>query len=168
MGTYWTIQSIDKWVEIENKGYFTTDPHFIWPEFIEAYHWLMKKMNDHIPNYQNEYPIWLWTERPDLRRSGHLNSGEQGVLLKIDIADNRVLLSEFEAWHFVLNRWFFDLDDPEEESTPSQQELEQSWEMIFNFDLLTNHPNWGTCTLQGVTNHINLSEITLVREFTAR
>lgn len=169
MSTYWTIQSIEKWIEIKKRGYLTANPDFIWPEFIEAYHWLMKKMNEKIPNYQGEYPVWLWTDRPDLRKSGHLNRGERGVLLKIDIEEIRVLLSEFEAWHFVLNKWDFDLENFEDEkSNISQYELERSWEMIFNIDALTRHPNWGTCIIQGATNHIKLSEITLVKEFTAR
>lgn len=171
MKTYWTIQSIEKWIEIQEKGYFTGNPDFVWPDFIEAYHWMMKKMNENIPNYQGEYPVWLWTERPDLRKGGHLNRGEQGVLLKIDIEKNRVLLSDFQAWHFVLMKEYFELEEIEEANRHfSQDELEKSWEMIFNIENLIQHPNWGkeVCTLQGVTNNIELGEITLVKKFTAR
>lgn len=171
MRTYWTIQSFEKWIEIEKEGHLTANPKFIWSEFIEAYHWLMKKMNEKIPNYQGQYPVWLWTNRPDLRKSGHLNPGEQGVLLKVEIEENRVLLSDFQAWHFVLNNWYFNLEEVEvNDSHVSQDAIEKSWEMIFYVDDLIEHPNWGKeiCTLQGVTNHVNSSEITLVKKFTAR
>ncbi|KYG92026.1 MULTISPECIES: DUF3841 domain-containing protein [Metasolibacillus] len=171
MSTYWTIQSEDKWKEIQEKGCLIGNPEFIYPEFVDAYNWLKKRMKEKLPNYNNEYPIWLWIDRPDLRKSGHLEAGEKGILLKIDIEDNRVLLSDFQAWHFVLNKSYFDLENIENDNSDyTQFELEKSWELIFDIDYLARHPNWGEkeCTLQGVTNHIKLNEISLVKKFTAR
>lgn len=109
MKTFWTIQSAEKWIEIQEKGYLTGNPDYICPDSIEAYHWLMTKMNEKISNYQGEHPVWVWTERPDLRKRGYLNRGEQGVVLKINIEENHVLLSDFQAWHFVLMEEYFDL-----------------------------------------------------------
>lgn len=171
MGTYWTIQSNEKWNEIQEKGYLTGNPNFIWLDFIEAYYWMMKKMSEYIPNYKGEYPVWLWTEKPDLRKSGYLERGEEGILLKIDIEESRVLHSDFQAWHFVLMKEYFDLEQIEEDNRQFvQSELEKSWEMIFNIDYLISHPNWGerVCTIQGVTNYIDLSEITLLKKFIAK
>ena len=169
MGTYWTIQSSEKWNEIQEKGYLTGNPNFIWSDFIGAYHWMMKKMSEYIPNYKGEYPVWLWTEKPDLRRKGALNRGEEGILLKIDIEESRVLHSDFEAWHFVLNKHYFDLEQIEEDNREfDQSEIEKSWEMIFDINSLNGHPNWGECTIQGVTNYIDLNEITFVRKFIAK
>ncbi|WP_041096416.1 DUF3841 domain-containing protein [Bacillus badius] len=169
MGTYWTIQSAEEWDEIQRKSYLTGNPNFIYPEFIEAYQWIMKKMKQKIPSYQGEYPVWLWIDRPDLRKNGHLNPKERGVLLKINIEETRVLFSDFEAWHFVLNKWYFDLEDFESDKSDfSQQELEKSWEKIFDIDFLKQHPNWGASTIQGVTNRIEVNEITLIKEFIAR
>lgn len=171
MGIYWTIQSAGKWEEIQKKGVLTANPDFIWPEDLKAYNWLREKMNEKIPNGCEEYPIWLWVDRPDLRKKGHLEAGEKGVLLKIEIEDQRVLLSDFQAWHFVLNNWYFDIDGSEmDESHLTQSAIEKSWELIFDFDYLIQHPNWGenVCTVQGVTHSIKLNEITCVKEFTAR
>lgn len=103
------------------------------------------------------------------RKTGYFKRGKEGILLKIDIEESRVLHSDFEAWHFVLNKHYFDLEQIEEDNRQFvQSELERSWEMIFNIDRLTEHPNWGECTIQGVTNLIDLSEITLVRKFIAK
>lgn len=171
MGTYWTIQSFQKWEEIKRLGYLSGNKEYIWPEFIEAYHWLMGKMSEKIPNYQSEYPVWLWKNRPDLRKSGHLNRGEQGVLLKINIAENRILLSDFQAWHIVLMKSYFDLEETEkDDSSLSEDEIEKSWELIFDVGYLAQHPNWGEndSSLQGVTGSVNLNEISLVKKFTAR
>ena len=40
--------------------------------------------------------------------------------------------------------------------------------MIFDINNLNGHPNWGECTIQGVTNYIDLNEITFVRKFIAK
>ena len=175
MGTYWTIQSFEKWLEIQEKGYLIGNPDFVDPDFVDAYNWLIKKMNEkNIVNNQGECPIWLWTERPDLRKKGYLPSKKQGVLLKINIEDSRVLLSDYEAWHFVLNNWYFNIDMEEDEIDEmyekgiSRSELEESWELIFDLDYLNNHPDWGPRLIQGITNKISLSEITLVKTFIGR
>ena len=67
MGIYWTIQSIEKWEEVKNSSYLLGVHEHIWPEFVEPYHWMMQQMDEKIPNYKGEYPIWVWSDRPDLR-----------------------------------------------------------------------------------------------------
>ena len=37
---------------------------------------------------------------------GHLPKGERGVRLELQVADDRVLLSDFDLWHYVLNYWY--------------------------------------------------------------
>ncbi len=169
MATYWTIQMMDKWDEVQSLGYLIGDEKYIWGDFIEPYHWMMGQMKKRLPNYTGEYPIWLWTNRPDLRRSAHLERGEKGVLLKVELDEQDVLLSEFQAWHFVLNRTYFELEGDEDELVIEKDEIENSWEMIFELDVLKQHPNWGpTFHLQGVTGKIPIDKIKLVRDFIAR
>jgi hypothetical protein len=48
--------------------------------------------------------------RPDLRTSGQAPRGEPGYLLKLDIDEESVLLSDFELWHYVLNEWDIQVD----------------------------------------------------------
>lgn len=59
------------------------------------------------------YPVWAWfqyenerSRRPDLRRSAHGPSGTRAVLIEFDIAEDQVLLSDFDLWHYVLNEWY--------------------------------------------------------------
>ncbi len=56
-------------------------------------------MKRRLPIYTGEYPIWLWPNRPDLRRSAYLERGKKGVLLKVEVELDAqdVLLSEFQA-----------------------------------------------------------------------
>ncbi|CAM4401654.1 hypothetical protein BAMA_18290 [Bacillus manliponensis] len=170
MGTFWTIQSIEKWQEVKDIGYLTGAYDYVWPEFIEPYQWMVQQMKSRIKDCnQEDAPIWLWTERPDLRRSGHLGKGERGVLLKVDIDDKRVLLSDFQAWHFVLDGTYCNVEAKEDsELNLSSESIQRSWEKIFDLNYLYNHPEWGDCVIQGVTCNVFLHEITLEKEFISR
>ncbi|UYZ73367.1 DUF3841 domain-containing protein [Moraxella bovis] len=66
--------------------------------------------------------MWAWYHahgankpKPDLRKSGHLPKGERGVRIEFTLPKERVLLSNFDGWHAVLNDWCFALDDDEYE-----------------------------------------------------
>lgn len=45
MGTFWNIQTFDAWKNAMQLGYLIGNKEYIWPEFIDAYHWMMKQMN---------------------------------------------------------------------------------------------------------------------------
>ncbi|MDQ1146528.1 hypothetical protein QE429_003355 [Bacillus sp. SORGH_AS 510] len=170
MGTYWTIQTIDAWENAKQLGFLSGDPNKIWPEFSDAYNWMMQQMKKKIPKYTGEYPIWLWTEKPDLRRYGHLNKGERGVLLKVEIEDSRLLLSDFMAWHSVIYNTYFFIDEDEDHLfyTSNRTAIEESWQRIFDLEFLEQNSNWGDVRIQGVTGKLTLDEISIVREFIAR
>jgi hypothetical protein len=73
------------------------------------------------------------------------------VLLSLDVEDNRVLLSDYDAWHFVLNYWYLakprqaqlferqlhakGLDFYRHKPLPDKlahDQLQASWEQIFD------------------------------------
>ena len=168
MPTFWTIQTMEKWIEAQRLGYLIGDEKYIWEEFIEPYQW-MKQMKKRLPNYAGEYPIWLWNERPDLRESGHLGKGQKGVLLKVIVDEKDVLLSHFQAWHVVLAQSYLELEINEIEQEYNKDEIEKSWEMIFELNILEQHPNWKSILekngVQGVTGKITLDNINFVKDF---
>lgn len=54
--------------------------------------------------------VWAWYRfqgtakpRPDLRGSGFADPGTELTLLTLEVPESRVLLSDFDAWHCVLN-----------------------------------------------------------------
>ncbi|MGE7021663.1 DUF3841 domain-containing protein [Solibacillus cecembensis] len=169
MATYWTIQVMEKWKDVQNVGYLSGSAEYIWEEFVEPYEWMMMQMKNRLPNYAGEYPIWLWTERPDLRRSGHLAKGEKGVLLKVELDERDVLLSEFQAWHIVFYNAYLDLDVNEDDHDYSLDEIHKSWELIFEIEMLKRSEGWGgTLHLQGVTGKVMANQMKLVKTFIAR
>ena len=62
------------------------------------------------PAELDQVPIWCWCQwrgerrrMPDLRHCGHLPRGTRGVRLGLELAEARLLRSDFELWHYVLN-----------------------------------------------------------------
>ena len=53
---------------------------------------------------------------PDLRASVHVARGVRGVRLEFTAAAHAVLLSDFNAWQFVLNEWYLRRRDLEAEA----------------------------------------------------
>jgi hypothetical protein len=97
----------------------------------------------------------------------------------------RTLLLDFETWHCVLNRWHLsrswreskDWDrktkgfDQFRATLPPllEQELQATWERVFDFELLRRTKMWGPIEeIQGVTEYVRLDEVRSVREFVGR
>jgi hypothetical protein len=128
-----------------------------------AYDWLCKKMDERCSVSRPAdvtYPIWAWywwagpkKRKPDLRfeSTRHYATSEPCVLMTLDVPDGEVLLTEYHAWHHVLNAWYLApepaVDDFEarceakglnpfrDKPLPDaalQAELEGTWDQIFD------------------------------------
>lgn len=161
----WTIQPLDVFEELKREGVFRCKPLLadnIVDEFNfkDSYDWLISEMEQRVSTKPNNvsYPIWAWHTRnwkhkkPDLREAGYEKRGTESVLLEIEKPDKEVLLSDFDAWHFVLNNWFFgdaqnekewDKEDEwfEKLDKQTQNELKlKSWQKIF--DITPFNSDW--------------------------
>lgn len=154
----WTIQPPEILKIIETSGEFVCDPAFSSKVFSQAYDWLVKQMDAHgIEHpYGLELPIWAWyktngkNEKPDLSDSFYGTPGDKMVCIEIEIDDKDVLLSDFYAWHAVLNEVFLDSALTEEEwylqhnwfdsLAPELQKkvMLESWKDIFNIVPVSN------------------------------
>ncbi|WP_228409450.1 DUF3841 domain-containing protein [Radiobacillus deserti] len=57
--------------------------------------------------------------------------------MTVEVPDNKVLLSNFDAWHCVLNDWFCSMTNEEDELFVQGKlniTKEQSWERIFDIE----------------------------------
>ena len=169
MGRFWTIHPLEAWRHFQRQGFIVGDPKYICEDFIEPYHWMMEQMKKRLPDYQGEYPVWVWPVKPDLDQPGHLPEGTEGVCLELELDDKNVLLSDFDAWHCVLNNWPLELEDDEFGEIPSQEDIVKSWERIFDYETLWQHPDWRTPTnkLQGITGKVPISCVKDVTYFIA-
>lgn len=158
----WTIQPIEILDIINSKGYFICDisksDYYEDNNFIKAYDWLNKEMCKRVGPPPNGvfYPVWAWYSRkgvhkkPDLRESAYAKKGTKCVCLEIEIDDSRVLLHDYDDWHFVLNDWYLFYPLNEEEYKKGNAYFEnlpyyvkdivkkKSWENIFNLQKIDN------------------------------
>ena len=144
----WTIQPLEVLEILERDGVFRCDSTKIpIPEFREAYDWLVHEMNLRIggPPDGVRYPVWAWYildnahKKPDLRKErwGYGRGGEQYVCIEIEIPDNQVLLSDFDAWSNILLHAL--LSDTESED----KALEAYYQLLSPEEQLAfKHTNW--------------------------
>ena len=159
----WTIQSIDAWKILQESGTLCCDRRLSDYDFTEAYKWMAEQMHKRLPFQQNvgAFPLWAWyqwggerRERPDLRSTGHLSHGEEGVRIEFVLTDDLVLLSDFELWHYVLNYWYLPVSVADGEVFEVElaqrglsfyetkpltdvlyhNRIQKSWERIFDID----------------------------------
>lgn len=185
--TVWTVQREAAWRELQALGELTGREEIVDEYFVGPYRWMMGQMARRLPGYRGNYPVWVWVRpKPDLRSSCLLPRGERGVRLTLKIDPARVLVSDFFAWHAVLNRSYLCLDDDEwdwwtsvtppgpvdvETLAPDvRAAMERSWERIFDLDALAAS-EWatdGSQRHQGVIERVSIDDVVRVEPFTAR
>ena len=194
----WTIQTQPALQCLRQRGYLRCQRTYADRDYLAAYDWMAAQMRDRIgrpPSTRISIPIWAWKQydgthkkRPDLRRSGHLPSGTHGYRIGFTVPDNRVLLSDFQLWHFALNYSYlasseldaetFDAKHPNLRCSwfapPNDRQIDSaiklSWQRIFDLDW---HDPYATDpknekSIQGTLWQLDESWITTVDEFVAR
>jgi Domain of unknown function (DUF3841) len=141
----WSIQEEPYWLETKARGYFDPDvshPDAFGGDWMHAYDWMHTQMRWRIPDFTGRWPVWAWTERPNLRSEHRPPSGNIVVLLELEVPDHKVLLSDFHDWHCVLNRGYHPSDEEEEDETfyddgggydqKNALEVVKSWDRVFD------------------------------------
>lgn len=146
----WTIQHKAAYDKMLFTGTLRADEDhlFCQDDLLFAYSWMTKQMQKRIgdPPEGVRFPVWAYYQwegirkRPDMR--SHRRWGEKDqpiVLLTIDVPDNRVLLSDFDMWHSVLNNSYLPLSEADDIDNPTEADKMKSWERIFNIDSTTEY-----------------------------
>ena len=151
----WTVQPVEVYEKILKTGRYVCDGRKTDKFFRDRYKCRSKVCPwwGRGPPKNVTYPVWAWHTRdfkrkkPDLRYSEYGRHGDKMVCLTIEVPDKDVLLTDFDAWHFVLNKWYLNTDCWDEETydkdhewldSLSQEErdrvIEESWKGIYNLD----------------------------------
>ena len=171
----YSVQTLEAYYQMREQGYLVGNKKYIWPDFVEPYHWMMEQMERRIKGYNGlDYPMWLWRTRPDRNSSGHLPKGTKGVILTLDISQDQILWSDFDFWHHVLNGWSITGSEEEDDRIEkSGEDFRYTWERIFDFEWYRNSdPKWvgdfNELILQGVTPQITMDMVKKVSRFIAK
>ena len=127
----WSILTEEAWDHLQRKGRLRVARRHVIQEFLGSYVWMAAQMERRLtvprPN-KDAMPIWAWYQwegavrlKPDLRAGGHLPEGTKGVRVECRVDDCRVLLSDFDLWHYVLNYWY--LPETEEHGEAFEKNL---------------------------------------------
>ena len=161
----WTIQPLIVWEILQREKVFRCDPSLCSmpePQFREKYQWLIDQMEKRIgtPPAEVIYPVWAWymqngrQSKPDLRseRWGNGPGDEQYTCIEVELPDDQVLLSDFDAWSIILLNGLLSrseeehdqLEDEYESLPPEKQRAfkEKNWERVFDLTPIEN--SWVT------------------------
>lgn len=184
-----TVQPLEVLDIIEQTGYFTCtkEKSVNYVDFYDAYNWLVIEMIKRkiYPVEKDTLPLWCWYKyggknKLDLRHSGLGMPKEKQVCLELEIPKEKILLSDYNAWHFVLNNSWLDDSINEKEfdqlhdwfDTLPYEKREQlklnSWQKIF--DIVPLKTDWLSkgYYVQGTFWCITKNMIKGKREFIAR
>lgn len=157
----WTIQHQEAYQEMLKNGVLRGNHKYITADFFEEpYAWMANQMKKRVgtPPDGVSVPVWAWYQwegkrkRPDMRVHGR-GQGYKGtpiVLLTLDVPDDKVLLSDFDYWHYVLNDWeiIFPIAD---DIIYTDEEKRKSWENIFDI----------CCSFSGEENRFPSTQATM-------
>ena len=126
------------------------------------------------------YRIKKKKKKPDLRNIGLGTPGEKSVCIEFEIDDLQVLLSDFFAWHSVLNGGFYNDSHTEAEwnekdawyeaLSGKQKGIEtlKSWQKVFDVNAFENEFCQNGRYIQAIFWKLSKDMVTDVRYFTAR
>lgn len=115
-----------------------------------------------------------------MRNIGLGNKGEKSVCIEVEVPDNQVVLTDFDVWHFVLNKWYFDDSYSEEEWEKLHAKYDrldrdvkekvkiQSWQKVFDISPFQNEWCQRGRYIQATFWVLYLKDVKDVRFFTAR
>lgn len=174
-GIYYSFQTLEAYESLKNNGYLKCPANHASGDFKVAYNWLVGQMDKRLGVVIDEgyYPIWVWSTYRNLNDKGNFAPNQEGVRLTLAIPNKLVLLSDFDAWHAVLNNHELMYTEDEWEKFECGQSMltkEKSWERIFNLEEVRQSEIWGSPSqwVQGVTPYITLNQVLRVDKFKSK
>lgn len=147
---YWTVQPISVWETLQSEGIGRVDTQLAFNNQPPAcYVWLVEQLKVRLPNYEGNYPWWLYCGKPDLRWVRWTRpQGTWEVRLELELPAERVqefLIRDWDvvycqAWlfkHLPRNRWYDfrerrGWEDLEVYPEPYESLLKRTWQRLFD------------------------------------
>jgi hypothetical protein len=168
----YSVQRTKHWYDAKRLGYLSAgDGSGGEQDWRAAYRWMVGQMRARLPAFSGDHPVWAFLYRPYIYDpEGPID--REYVLLEFEIPRERVLLSDFSAWHWVMSQSFlsmsdeeFDATDPRGSTPPDATTVERSWHRIFEPDTITEWVRGDDRRLQACVDRVYLHEVRSVRAF---
>lgn len=132
--TIYSVQNSKVWELLQYQEVVYPLPIEKEDDFYNAYHWMYEQMRKkNVPLNLNDGGIFWGAV--DQQETQYFT---EGVLLTMEIPKEEFLLSDFQAWHFVLNDYPFKTDEEKDEDFFTEEEKRKSWEKIFGLSYENN------------------------------
>jgi Domain of unknown function (DUF3841) len=187
----WMIAEAGLYTQLAGEGQLFVDPRRCEPDVAAAYAWMRAQMAERLPNYGGHFPWWAWVappagrRRPDLRARWAYHTGwppgTPCVRLELELADEEVLVSDFDEWHAVLNHGPLVETDAEWDRITALPEPQQTvacqatWPRMFELAASHDCPWWdfwhgadSTRIVQACFETLRLADVRAVTRFVAR
>jgi hypothetical protein len=178
----WTIQTAEVYAALSSGQVWRALHEPAEAGGVPAYRWMTKVMRDRLgpPHSPRQLPVWVWCQwrgiawaKPDLRARGHLPTGTRGVRIELEVDESRVLRSDFELWHYVLNGWYLPgslADERDFDRRPDRRRIEPSWQRIFDLGWRNSRYTaaYAAKSIQGVTWELRPGDVRGTTTFNAR
>ena len=154
-------------------------------QYPEAYEWMRGRMADLMPGHSGDLPVWGWLRRIDGREKWR--EGAATVRITAMVPRGRLLISDLDMWHAVLNDHPVFLDETEhdlhddswtrhprpgdEDRAAYEAEMIPTWDRVFDPLAPADHQWWGDrrrMPLQACIDGVRLDEIVAVRHYPER
>jgi hypothetical protein len=166
----WTILDQAALDALNKNGILKGDWRRAIKEFINPYKWMAEQMVRRGIMDEPKSFLWAWhtygkSKRPDFRTYGFKRQLAYSKVLyrvELDVPDERVLLSDYDLWHSILNGFAVTLNEKEDDkfypenaerkaydwifpSAMPEEDVKKTWERIFDLDIYTSKeadPKW--------------------------
>lgn len=133
--------------------------------------WVTRQMALRVPGFSGALPIFGWTNIPEKDYDLYGKEGDQMVLVEAEVPDDRVVRYHFMGWELAVQIGMYlslsaEEDAEADEKTLSQDEIERSWENIFNPEALSAYIPDDTIGL--LIDGIRASEVVRTRNFVVK
>lgn len=117
------------------------------------YRWMRDQMAGRLDNFSGDLPVWGWLRR--WTRWERSRNRERLVRITAVVPTSRILLSNFDTWHIVLNKGYLPVDEADDEafeaeslsSTERMATIHKSWLRIFEYGAISCRADrfWQAC-----------------------
>ena len=185
--TIWTWQQAGAIEQLNTHGVLRVEENHAFPPACSrgkrlAYDWMRGQMNQRIPEYDDEWPIWAFLVPPDRKKKG---SAPGDKLICARIPKKRLLISFCDPWEHILHcmaliehhgSWpscwpvmpYLAIDKAGKDrldtinhciSSIPEEECRKSWEKIFELSLACTEGFSGGTTLQATLSAIYREDV---------